>query len=70
MWTQLPDRHRCPRHQGHSRDEGTFRPSTTAVFVPSVEAWIFTPTLEHYTSVLSGGSGTSVGFDRLLFNSR
>lgn len=31
--------------------------------------WFFTPTFENYTSVLSGGAGTSVGFDRLLMNS-
>lgn len=43
------------------------KPSGIAKSIPP--KWIFTPTLEHYTSVLSGGSGTSVGFDRLLFNS-
>jgi multiple sugar transport system permease protein/sorbitol/mannitol transport system permease protein len=43
------------------------KPSGIAKSIPP--RWIFTPTLEHYTSVLSGGSGTSVGFDRLLFNS-
>ncbi len=32
-------------------------------------AWLFRPTFEHYSSVLAGGQGTSVGFDRLLFNS-
>jgi len=31
--------------------------------------WFFIPTLENYANVLSGGAGTSVGFDRLLFNS-
>jgi ABC-type glycerol-3-phosphate transport system permease component len=31
--------------------------------------WFFVPTLENYVNVLSGGAGTSVGFDRLLFNS-
>ncbi|NMR21482.1 carbohydrate ABC transporter permease [Cellulomonas fimi] len=31
--------------------------------------WFFMPTLENYANVLSGGAGTSVGFDRLLFNS-
>jgi ABC-type glycerol-3-phosphate transport system permease component len=31
--------------------------------------WLFVPTLQHYSEVLRGGSGTSVGFDRLLFNS-
>ena len=45
----------------------SIKPSGIAKSIPP--KWIFTPTLEHYTSVLSGGSGTSVGFDRLLFNS-
>lgn len=45
----------------------SFKPSGIAKSIPP--QWIFTPTFEHYTSVLSGGSGTSVGFNRLLFNS-
>ncbi len=45
----------------------SFKPSGIAKALPP--KWLFTPTLEHYQSVLSGGSGTSVGFDRLLFNS-
>jgi ABC-type glycerol-3-phosphate transport system permease component len=31
--------------------------------------WLFTPTLQHYAAILTGGQGTSVGFDRLLLNS-
>lgn len=45
----------------------SIKPSGIAKSVPP--QWIFKPTLEHYQSVMSGGSGTSVGFDRLLFNS-
>ena len=45
----------------------SLKPSGIAKSLPP--KWLFTPTLEHYQSVLSGGSGTSVGFDRLLFNS-
>lgn len=45
----------------------SLKPSGIAKALPP--KWLFTPTLEHYQSVLSGGSGTSVGFDRLLFNS-
>lgn len=45
----------------------SIKPSGIAKSVPP--QWVFKPTLEHYQSVMSGGSGTSVGFDRLLFNS-
>jgi ABC-type glycerol-3-phosphate transport system permease component len=45
----------------------SLKPSGIAKQLPP--RWVFTPTFEHYTSVLSGGQGTSVGFDRLLFNS-
>jgi ABC-type glycerol-3-phosphate transport system permease component len=45
----------------------SFKPEGLAKQLPP--AWLFTPTLEHYGSVLAGGQGTSVGFDRLLFNS-
>ncbi|MFH5823534.1 carbohydrate ABC transporter permease [Georgenia sp. AZ-5] len=31
--------------------------------------WIFTPTFEHYQQIIWGGGGTSIGYDRLLFNS-
>ncbi|HEY7565096.1 MAG TPA: carbohydrate ABC transporter permease [Acidimicrobiia bacterium] len=45
----------------------SIKPSGIAKSVPP--QWVFKPTLEHYQSVMAGGSGTSVGFDRLLFNS-
>lgn len=45
----------------------SLKPSGIAKQLPP--RWVFTPTFEHYSSVLSGGQGTSVGFDRLLFNS-
>ena len=45
----------------------SFKPSGIAKQIPPV--WVFTPTLSHYSQVLSGGQGTSVGFNRLLFNS-
>lgn len=45
----------------------SLKPSGIAKQLPP--RWFFTPTFEHYSSVLSGGQGTSVGFDRLLFNS-
>lgn len=45
----------------------SFKPEGLAKSLPP--AWLFTPTFEHYTSVLAGGQGTSVGFDRLLLNS-
>ncbi len=45
----------------------SLKPSGIAKELPP--RWLFSPTLEHYRSVLTGGSGTSVGFDRLLFNS-
>jgi ABC-type glycerol-3-phosphate transport system permease component len=31
--------------------------------------WLFTPTFEHYTQLLTSGGGSSVTFGRLLFNS-
>lgn len=31
--------------------------------------WLFAPTIENYSSVLSTGAGSSVTFGRLLFNS-
>jgi len=45
----------------------SFKPKAIAQSIPP--KWLFTPTFGNYTSVLSGGNGTSVGFDRLLFNS-
>ena len=45
----------------------SFKPSGIAKQLPPV--WIFKPTFSHYVQVLQGGTGTSVGFDRLLFNS-
>jgi len=45
----------------------SLKPSGIAKQLPP--RWVFTPTFEHYSSVLRGGQGTSVGFDRLLFNS-
>jgi len=45
----------------------SLKPSGIAKELPP--RWLFTPTFEHYSRVLSGGQGTSVGFDRLLFNS-
>lgn len=45
----------------------SFKDSGIAKQLPPV--WLFKPTLDHYVQVLQGGSGTSVGFDRLLFNS-
>jgi ABC-type glycerol-3-phosphate transport system permease component len=45
----------------------SFKPSGIVKSIPP--KWLFAPTLQNYTGVLSGGSGTSVGFDRLLFNS-
>lgn len=45
----------------------SLKPSGIAKELPP--RWLFTPTLENYSSVLSGGEGTSVGFDRLLMNS-
>ncbi len=45
----------------------SIKPTGIAKQLPPV--WIFTPTFSHYAQVLAGGSGTSVGFDRLLFNS-
>ncbi|MGH3450912.1 MAG: carbohydrate ABC transporter permease [Haloechinothrix sp.] len=31
--------------------------------------WLFQPTMQHYRDVIAGGAGTSLGYDRLLFNS-
>jgi ABC-type glycerol-3-phosphate transport system permease component len=45
----------------------SFKDSGIAKQLPP--AWLFKPTIDHYVQVLKGGSGTSVGFDRLLFNS-
>jgi len=45
----------------------SLKPSGIAKQLPP--RWVFTPTFDHFSSVLSGGQGTSVGFDRLLFNS-
>lgn len=45
----------------------SIKPSGIAKSLPP--EWLFTPTLEHYRAVLAGGEGTSLGFDRLLFNS-
>jgi ABC-type glycerol-3-phosphate transport system permease component len=45
----------------------SLKPSGIAKELPP--RWAFSPTFEHYSSVLSGGQGTSVGFDRLLVNS-
>jgi ABC-type glycerol-3-phosphate transport system permease component len=45
----------------------SLKPSGIAKELPP--RWLFAPTFEHYASVLSGGQGTSVGFDRLLMNS-
>jgi ABC-type glycerol-3-phosphate transport system permease component len=45
----------------------SLKPEASARTLPP--KWLFVPTLENYVQVLSGGSGTSVGFDRLLMNS-
>lgn len=45
----------------------SLKPSGIAKEIPP--KWLFTPTFENYRSVLAGGEGTSLGFDRLLFNS-
>jgi ABC-type glycerol-3-phosphate transport system permease component len=45
----------------------SFKPEGIARDIPP--KWFFVPTLENYTRVLQGGAGSSVGFDRLLFNS-
>lgn len=45
----------------------SLKPEGTARSMPP--QWVFTPTLQNYVDVLSGGAGTSVGFDRLLMNS-
>lgn len=45
----------------------SIKPAGIAKQIPPV--WIFTPTFDNYTQALAGGSGTSVGFSRLLMNS-
>jgi ABC-type glycerol-3-phosphate transport system permease component len=45
----------------------SIKPAGIAKQIPPV--WIFTPTFDNYSQALAGGSGTSVGFSRLLMNS-
>lgn len=45
----------------------SIKPAGIAKQMPPV--WIFTPTFDNYSQALAGGSGTSVGFGRLLMNS-
>ncbi len=45
----------------------SFKPTGTEKLLPP--EWLFVPTFEHYATVFTGGSGTSVGFNRLLLNS-
>lgn len=45
----------------------SFKPEGIAKNLPP--EWLFRPTLEHYRDIITGGTGTSVGYDRLLFNS-
>lgn len=45
----------------------SIKPAGIANQTPPV--WIFTPTLQNYASVISGGAGQSEGFGQLLLNS-
>src|SRR3954454_22141059 len=45
----------------------SLKPDSIAKQLPP--AWLFSPTLEHYRQIMTGGTGTSVGYDRLLLNS-
>ena len=45
----------------------SIKPAGIAKQIPPV--WFFTPTFSNYTQALAGGTGTSVGFSRLLMNS-
>src|SRR5919199_6935063 len=45
----------------------SFKPEGIARSIPP--KWLFTPTLEHYTQLLTSGGGSSETFSRLLFNS-
>jgi ABC-type glycerol-3-phosphate transport system permease component len=45
----------------------SFKPAGLVRTMPP--RWLTRPTLEHYATILTGGQGTSVGFDRLLLNS-
>lgn len=45
----------------------SIKPAGIAKQIPPV--WVFTPTFSNYSQALSGGTGTSVGFSRLLMNS-